>query len=207
MKYITCKGASVLIEIPKNAKHLMVAVSGGADSALLLYLVAKELKATESNCTLSAFTVPRPDGGANYSPKIVQYVSKLTGVNVVGPMIVGDGNEHYNTVVEKAIAGLLNINYYDYIFVAENKVPPIKIDAIGPARSPSQFAWKRLILPFYYLKKDEIIDLYYKDGIEDLLNYSHSCTQRTVGRCNECFNCVERVWAFNQIGKTDTGEM
>jgi hypothetical protein len=183
----------------------LVALSGGADSALLLYLVAKELINSKQSCSLGAFTIPRPDGGVKYSPKIVEYINQKLNLRMTTPMIVGNGDLSHTTVVETAIAGLLSLNYFDYVYVAENKIPPIHIDSLLPVRSPSKNAWKRLILPFYDLNKSDIIDLYHKEGIEDLLTLSHSCTGLQIGRCNVCFNCQERDWAFKFLNKLDPG--
>ena len=205
MIYTTLNNRKIDISLPNTPKNIMVALSGGADSALMLYLLAKELKATNSPVTLSTYTCPRPDGGANYSPKIVQYVNNKLGLNISGPSIIGDGDADHSIVIAKANQLLLDTGKYDLIYVAENSIPPITIDSMPPVRSKSKYEWRRLVLPFYDLTKDDIIDLYFKEGIEDLLTYSHSCTGLTVGRCNVCFNCVERAWAFSVIGKEDPG--
>lgn len=208
MKYTagpTGDRAEIIIGIPYQCKNIAVALSGGADSALMLYLLAKEIRVTSKQCTLTPFTVPRPDGGANYSPKIVEYINNKLGISIAMPIIVGDGNVDHATVISVANKGLLDSGKYDLIFVAENKVPPIYTGAMPPVRSPSKNAWKRLALPFFNVQKHHLIDLYYQEGIEEMLNYSHSCTGLTSGRCNVCFNCQERAWAFSTLDKTDPG--
>ncbi len=205
MIYTTYIGREFGLDIPDNSKRILVALSGGADSALMLYMIAKELQQTKPIHFLSAFTVPRPDGGANYSPKIVEYINNKLNIRISTPMILGNGNVDHSTVISEAVASVLKINFYDVIYIAENTIPPTMVASLPPVRSPSKNAWKRLVLPFFDLDKSEIIDMYYQFGIEDMLTLSHSCTANTVGRCNECFNCSERVWAFNKLGKTDPG--
>lgn len=205
MNYTTYTGRKFSLDIPKDAKRILVALSGGADSAMMLYMIAKELQQTNRTCFLSTFTVPRPDNGVSYSPKIVQYINRTLGSNVSGPMILGDGNVDHASVISKAVIDILKTNFYDIIYIAENTVPPIPSGAIPPVRSPSKNAWKKLILPFFELDKSEIIELYYQFNIEELLTLSHSCTTNTIGRCDWCFNCTERAWAFAKLDKEDPG--
>jgi len=187
-----------------TGKKILFAISGGSDSALLLYFIAKYNRDQQTNHQIIPFTVPRPDGGANYSPAIVEWISNKLGVDIPAPMIVGDGNLEHNIVVKKAIKDLLESNEYDFLYVAENKIPEEILGGTAPVRSQTQ-SFKRAELPFWGVTKDYIIDLYYKEGIEELLTLSHSCTDVTIGRCNICFQCRERAWAFDKLGKTDPG--
>jgi 7-cyano-7-deazaguanine synthase in queuosine biosynthesis len=60
-------------------------------------------------------------------------------------------------------------------------------------------------LPFNHLYKTHTIDLHFMFNTEPLLELSHSCTQLKSGRCNDCYHCHERQWAFDQLNKIDPG--
>ena len=49
-------GQSAHIKIPRNIKKLGISMSGGADSAILCYLVAKHLKEIDSDIILHPFS-------------------------------------------------------------------------------------------------------------------------------------------------------
>lgn len=185
-------------------KNILFAVSGGADSTILLYIIAKLNRDLGRNHNIIPFTVPRPGGGADYSPAVVQWISAKLGVHIPAPMIVGDGTLKHNIVVKTAIKDLLATGKYDYLYVAENKIPPVDVGGLAPVRAASP-VYARVALPFWGITKECIIDLYYTENIPELLKLTHSCTEMSAGRCNYCFQCGERAWAFDQLGRTDPG--
>jgi hypothetical protein len=209
MKY-TCGPAGKEIELdislPEGKQlSILYGASGGADSAILLYILAKMNRDQNTEHKIIPFTVPRPDGGANYSPAIVQWINERLGVDIPRPFVVGDGNVHHTSVIKAAITDLMATGKYDKIYLAENKVPDEDIgDNVEPTRAPTN-NYKRMILPFWHVTKAYTIDLYYRENIPELLELSHSCTEKTVGRCNMCFQCIERNWAFTKLGKIDPG--
>ena len=70
------KEQNIEISLPEGSnKRILFAISGGADSAILLYLLAKLNRDLGTNHSFLLFTVPRPDGGANYSPSIVEWIN------------------------------------------------------------------------------------------------------------------------------------
>ncbi len=208
MKY-TCGPDNTEIEInlPVGTnKKILFGISGGADSAILLYIIAKMNRDSESNHQILPFTVPRPDGGANYSPRIVKWVSDKLNVNIPEPMIIGDGNLPHAVVVKVVIKKLMESNLYDFLYIAENKIPPITLEGLAPIRA-GQPNFKRAALPFWGVTKDCTLDLYYKENVSELLELTHTCTEWTKGRCNACFQCNERSWAFSKLGIDDPGKL
>lgn len=193
------------IDLPEgNDKKILYALSGGADSAILLYILAKLNKQNGTNHEFIPFTIPRPDGGANYSPGIVHAINELLGINIPAPMVVGDGNLPHQVVVKSAIVDLLNTGKYDILYLAENKIPDEPVEGLIPTRAPEN-NYKRVTMPFWSITKDYTIDLYYMENVVELLTLSHSCTEQTVGRCGKCFQCNERKWAFTSLMRSDPG--
>jgi 7-cyano-7-deazaguanine synthase in queuosine biosynthesis len=58
----------------------------------------------------------------------------------------------------------------------------------------------RIVYPFKYLTKSHIIDLYFKMGIQELLQYTNSCEQQQP--CGVCNGCREREWGLAECGIT-----
>lgn len=208
MKYI-CGPDSLEIDIslPEGRnKKILFAISGGADSAILLYLLAKLDRDLGTDHSFILFTVPRPDGGANYSPAIVDWINNKLGTKLLKPMIYGNGFLPHNIVVKTAIKNLMGTGKFDMLYVAENKIPDGSLPGESPVRASTD-KFNKAMLPFWKLTKDYTIDLYYREGVKELLTLSHSCTERVTGRCLHCFQCKERAWAFSQLGKTDPGTL
>ena len=209
MKYICGpedKKLEISIDLPDGqGKNILFGSSGGADSAILLYILAKMNRDQNTNHNIIPFTVPRPDGGANYSPAIIEWINNKLGTNIPAPFIYGDGEVHHSKVVKVAIAALMKTGKYDKLYISENKIPDEYIgDNMTPVRAPAN-NYPDIIMPFWHLTKAYTIDLYFIEGIPELLELSHSCTEKTVGRCGVCFQCIERKWAFTKLNKTDPG--
>lgn len=206
MKYI-CSNGEIEINLPEGTgKRILFGISGGADSAILLYIIAKMNRDQETNHKIIPFTVPRPDGGANYSPRIVNWISDKLDILLPYPMIVGDGNLPHNIVVKTVIRDLMNSNLYDFLYIAENKIPPVEIEGLSPVRA-IQPNYKRAALPFWGVTKDCTLELYYQENVSELLELTHTCTEQVKGRCNKCFQCNERSWAFSKLGIIDPGKL
>ena len=55
--------------------------------------------------------------------------------------------------------------------------------------------------PLKNLTKRHIIDLYFKMGIQDLLQYTNSCDQQSIELqpCGVCNGCRERDWGLEVL--------
>ena len=95
----------------------------------------------------------------------------------------------------------------DYLYIGLNQNPPELANLNGaPIRSTSS-PDSRVLLPFVDLYKHNILEFMYADNQEDLIDITHSCTEQSVGRCNKCWQCTERAWAFKKLDKIDTGQL
>ena len=52
------------------------------------------------------------------------------------------------------------------------------------------------------IQKDQTIQIYYNHGIEEILPMTHSCGSSELKPCGMCFNCKERIWAYNKLNKS-----
>jgi hypothetical protein len=135
---------------------------------------------------------------------VIEWVNRKLQLDIPVPIVEGNGSLPHNVVVKVVIRKLMNSGEYDYLYIAENKIPPAEIGGLAPKRA-KQPLFEKAALPFWGVTKDCTIDLYYKEGVEELLELTHTCTEWTIGRCGQCFQCNERKWAFSQLGLADPG--
>jgi 7-cyano-7-deazaguanine synthase in queuosine biosynthesis len=57
--------------------------------------------------------------------------------------------------------------------------------------------------PFLFLHKPQMIDIFYKLAVEDIIPYCHSCVLQEIKKCGVCYSCEERAWGFEMLGKQD----
>lgn len=196
------------ITIPQDANTIASLVSGGADSAILLYILAVEAKICGAK--IVTFTVPRSDGAYTYSPMIIDAINNLGGFNLPMPILVGNPTYHHSQQTRSGHREILSTRSdIDYIYYGSQQVAPelsSEETYILPWRpTKSYYVESKSMCPFFDLTKEHTLDIYYKLGIEELLKYSHSCATIPTGRCARCYNCVERKWAFDRLGRIDPG--
>jgi len=108
----------------------------------------------------------------------------------------------------------------DVLYSGNTKNPPIALQThfAAPDRSGSETVEKNVFkftMPFIQSTKKDIIDSISGSLVDYvgrnnvlldyIVNYSHTCTQIHFGRCNQCWQCKEREWAFSENNLTDTG--
>ena len=182
-------------------KQYGIMLSGGIDSAILFYLLIK----SEPKIRLQPFTIPKVDGAYLYADPIIDHFNKKFGLTIPHTIKVGDPTLPHSYQGRSAITEI-NRHYksVDIIFNALNAVPPELQDGRHPIRATVE-PFEKAKFPFMNMFKDQILQIMYDEGQEDLVDLTHSCTERTDGRCNVCWQCCERIWAFNKINKPDTG--
>ncbi|NBO70595.1 MAG: hypothetical protein EBU66_07440 [Bacteroidetes bacterium] len=206
------------LNIPED-RDIGIMLSSGADSAILLYLMCLELLYTgrSTDEIKYIFTIPKLDGAELHSANIVNWINKKLEINLPQPTIVEPENLHdlhHSIKVREGIRE--SFVRYDpsaknlFLYLADQKVipkpwPSHMVGLVEPYRV-SENEHKDIIgLPFNHLNKAHTIDLHFLFKTEGLLELSHSCTERQTGRCNQCYHCNERQWAFEQLGKVDPG--
>ncbi len=201
--------------VPEN-RRLAIMLSSGADSAILLYMICKEL--LDNNRSIDEIkyiiTVPKTDGAEAHSPGVVSAISEMLNINLPAPIIFGADNvqdlDHSMQIQEsvRAVFERFDPELTDlFLYLADNKaVPePWKMPGVYPFRVDENPFPDYISLPFNDLDKSHTIDLHFIFGTQRLLELSHSCTQQTYGRCGKCYHCNERQWAFDRLGKVDPG--
>ena len=177
-----------------------IMLSGGLDSAVLLAMM---IKAGITN--VQPFTINKIDGSLGHATRVVDYFNVKFGLSIPATILVGDPTVHHSLQGRIAVNDIIANYGIDLLFNALNRNPPL-LDALPNApKRTSRSPIEMLKLPFVGMYKTHIIDFMYQIEETNLMNITHSCTEQVYGRCNICWQCQERQWAFSQLNKIDTG--
>lgn len=177
------------IDTIKSTDKIGILLSGGMDSALLLYLLA-----LYTSNELCCFTVKKHDGADLYVNGIVDWINRKLGKSVSYSFRVGNPNLYHEKIIVNAL--YLIRNECDVFYLAGNAYPPSILPS-GPNRIRVNDV--RVKQPLFDCYKTDILSSYVEHDIMDLLDYTHTCTEQSIGRCNICWQCRERQWAFNEL--------
>jgi 7-cyano-7-deazaguanine synthase in queuosine biosynthesis len=196
------------IELSSN-KNYGIMLSGGLDSSVLFYLILKTAETQKINLSIQPFTIPKYDGSIKYIDNILLFLRNTFNISIPNTIQVGDPDVYHGN---QSLVALKEIFFkypnIHHVFLGTNQNPPdqFKLPGLYPNRVKSVNS-TRVILPFIDLYKTHIVDLIYYLEATELINISHSCTEQQIGRCEQCFQCHERKWAFSQLLKEDTGKL
>ena len=185
------------LEVNKDWSRIGISLSGGADSALLAYLILKETDADIYFTTQVRMWKTRP--WQRYIAKDVvswfreKFNNRIEHIEGFIPPEMEEPNTTYitdeygktkpgNRIILRAhnewIVHTYNLNAW---FAAVNKNPDIDIAGALEERNdgvlPLQMKHMGVDIchPFVYTTKDWIIKQYYENNIEDLLDITRSC--------------------------------
>jgi len=193
--------------ILNDNKKYGIMLSGGLDSAVLMYMILKSNK----NIQLQPFSIPKHDGSHLFVSEIIKYFENQFDIKIQETKLVGNPDAYHTEQSRIAVREIFqNHTDIDYLFFATNQNPPHSFDySVYPedgypkrVQGPDH---PKILMPFIKMHKDEILKILFDRGQEQLLMLTHTCTERKTGRCGQCFQCNERAWAFQQLDKIDPG--
>jgi hypothetical protein len=197
---IQCSITNVNIDLPESSSHLGIMISGGMDSALAAFLIILENKNLNNLHRLTFFNVPNvADNAVYHSLKVINFLNEYfnTKLNLVN---IGDGTIVHNKIINEPSKKILKNKLVDVLVSGINQNPKIDLGIEGPTRrNPDLPIPNNLMFPFIKLYKTDILGIYQQFNILDLAYITHSCTSFRYGRCNTCFQCKERQWAFDSL--------
>ena len=193
-------------------------VSGGLDSTLLAYLLHDIVSKKNLTNTFQFFVVPRPDDSVLHVNRVVDYISKHFNIRPI-IHVVCTGDLHHSKQVTSGIREALE-NYDCDIFLSSITTnPPEKLPnyAYGTFLEPDGTSYdgpirikswhSKLLDPFWDYTKEDTVKIIKDYNLIDIMNLTHTCTGSKSIRCNRCWQCCERSWAFNKNNFIDTGTM
>ena len=183
------------------SKKYGILLSGGIDSAVLLYLLIKDYPEIK----IQPFTIPKLDGALIHAQLIIDYFNKKFNLNIPNTIKVGDPTVYHRLQSKTAVEDIFKKYPIDFLFIGINQNPPELNDLPGAPLRSKKSDNPKILLPFVNLLKTDILDFMFKYQQIDLMNITHSCTEQNEGRCEICWQCTERKWAFSKLNKKDTG--
>ena len=193
------------INLPEN-KNIALMFSGGADSSILLYLLHKHNIEENKNCIIQSYTVPRRTGARDHTANVINCIRSYLKIDIPNTILVGDPNIHHSIFLDTGIDEAYQKYKPDLIFIGTTQNPDTQLNTTFDYPARETVKETALIKhPFSHFDKSYILSLYFEYKIEEMLKLTHSCSVEVFGRCNYCFFCKEREWAFTKLGLTDPG--
>ena len=195
------------IELNQDQPKIGVFLSGGLDSAVLLYALLLEREKTKKKIEFTALTVSKVSADV-FAGRIVQVLREKFGQINHATHIDNEGAAA--GTITPAIQRQLRGQQFDLVYTGINSNPPTEKFyskwGVFPKR-PDVSPHDTLILPFLKLYKSHIIELAVILKIEHIVAMTHSCTEQTDSRCSICFACDERAWGFKENHILDPGSL
>jgi hypothetical protein len=183
------------IELPAT-QRIGVMVSGGIDSTLLYYLLQYLKKTEKTDHFIRPFTVPRKEGSIYFAKPMINHVHRLLDLPPSYSTIIGDNRLEESKQIESGVVKAITLAKIEIIYIGAIYIRPEHL--IGLER-PVTIETDVVKFPMLHLEKSHVIDLYYKLGIENILQYTHSCIKNEQVHCGTCHGCIERIWGFNEL--------
>jgi hypothetical protein len=185
-------------QILSTNRNIGIFVSGGLDSALLVYLCHKY----STDNTFTYFTIPRTDDSIVHAKRVLD---TILGENNYLTTHLGDPNVPHDKQVLSGVISALSIPNIDVLLLADTTNPAEELLGVAPVRIKSRY--NKITQPFFELTKVSTIQCCIDIGATFIFDISHTCTQSTTLRCNECWQCNERSYSFKLCNYVDTGTM
>jgi len=177
-------------------------LSGGIDSAILLSYMADKYPKINLQC----FTIPKHDGASLYADTVIKKVNERFGTKFNSTIFVGNPDAHHRLQSTTAINDIFDRYKIDWLFNALNTNPTELDNLPGAPQRDKASTNPKMIFPFVDLTKDKILEIMFNNSYDFLMEITHSCTEMQLTRCNKCWQCKERAWAFGHINKLDKGK-
>ena len=186
-----------------NAKSFGFFISGGFDSAVLLYVCCAIKQEYNLDCEFKIFTVPRHDDSVVHAQRVIDWISKKFNMTF-DIEFVGNPNLYHS---HQVLSGLWAAkNSCDHLVLGDTNNPS-KLLTGGPFRQKSNN--KKFLQPYIECNwdKNDTVALAIELTLTDLMEITHTCTESKTLRCTTCWQCRERAWAFAENNYTDPGTM
>lgn len=191
-----------------NVKKIAVKISGGADSSLIAYMLAKLKLEGVINSKLIAVTLTHPlkPYQIDTANRVINRINDLTGINYDYRItkIASSIDEYY--FYKKNIMPISKKEYdYQFHYMGITANPPIDVGFDHPEVDRNHdknmpIFVKDKLTPWVNYDKRDISSIYTIENIRHtLFPLTRSCVIETFDfskHCGECWWCKERYWGF-----------
>ena len=213
------------LELPFNnivENAILVSYTGGVDSALLLYLLAKLNNEQSIPYFIQPIVIDNRLGSADDStnkfaagiaehwPRIsdtIRSFSKTFPNSQILPLVkkTADPTKVQTSQIEPAVYSFYKQGNYQRIYSGINEVPGEDEVPGGYVRPSKELIVHPWYAPFYDLKKTHIMDIIIQLDSLEILELCTKCPRHVNLEDNICssFNCRERWWGLSKLGRQD----
>ena len=194
---------------PEGVKKVGLFLSGGTDSALILYhLAMKDIEVFP----VHGYAVGTPDINSVQSANEVQnWILMRTGLDgtlkvhlhdiFIHPMDYKDKSKYYYMkparLYHEQMFGVTHWMFGTTRGMPDSPRPELRDDRNDTVTPPSE--WSDIISPWALHDKKHIAKQYKELDILGLSNKTNSCIASSDEPCRVCWWCKERYWAFNSF--------
>ena len=210
-----CQGEQQIIIRKPPFEKIGLFISGGLDSSLLLELYVRE------QVNVTPYHIDRGEPlEYDAAMRVVEKINEIHNLDLTLEkiQIPLDPEGNGDLIKGKEILA----DKVECMIVGDNMHPPSDITTVTrttiPRRLPvsQQFDYPDWELPFLHVDKSYLVKLILDLRCEWIFDLSRSCAEYYVNyedelinqgklRCETCFNCKERAWAFHSVGIADPG--
>jgi len=207
--------------IPLDMKNIGIKLSGGADSAIVCYMLAKYAMAERPDITIHAITGVA-DGKAYqkiFAERIMSKVSELTGI-VFGTHyyanVKTDSSKNYvlgqstlvkslyeNKLIDMHLAGITANPTAEEAPILYTDIEKLPSDDRSKTAVLRNIKEGRSFCPLLNIDKRGVAEFYTTLGVlDELFPITRSCEDFTddfTTHCGECWFCKERQWGFGKL--------
>ena len=195
-------------------KRVGIRISGGADSAILAYMLAVYKRDYKPNMSIHPITCinDRKPYQEVFAKQVLAKITELTGVEFDEHFVENvDGGRYREDqgIFQESLYKAKKINIH---FMGETLNPPIGVEVdwkfAGDGRDPTRDEKGQthvpivIYKPFRNIDKKAIAELYQHYGVLDtLFPLTRSCEIHTFdfsNHCGGCWFCLERKWGFGR---------
>jgi hypothetical protein len=200
--------------IPTGIKNVGIKMSGGADSSVTAYVIARYSK--ENNLDLNIIPITVVEAAApfqlQFTTHVVSIINKLLEVDIQQPLVYNYTNGVKTQLLREIEKELFDNNIVDLIVSGTTKIPGVDI---GCPQKEGMFSYDRTLdvypyvwdnqiyTPVLNLDKKGIAEIYTHYNLMDtLFPHTRSCVLETTDfskHCGSCWWCAERIWAFGKL--------
>tara|TARA_B100000586_G_C20077733_1_gene413886 strand:+ start:335 stop:976 length:642 start_codon:yes stop_codon:yes gene_type:complete len=202
----------IKINIPADVSNVGIKLSGGADSAILCYILAKYKQEYRPDINIKPITCINDIKPFNlkYARKILNKISELTNIEFpeTEHKITKIRYSHYIEDQTIFLNLLYKIKAIQIHFVGITANPPIYLGPKGPGDDRSKINNQIIIKktsyrPLINIDKKGVCELYNTlEVLDDLFPETFSCesldNKEYKIHCEGCWFCKERYWGFNR---------
>lgn len=186
----------------KEYKTWVLKLSGGADSALILYYMNKIR--TDQEVWILTGVNGNDKNYAEHTRDIINHIGIKDVAHVMYPQTHIRGHEKYER--DHSFYGKLVSCWSVGSTIGlqgRSLNPPFYIEGEEENRNGSipeieTINGFPLYRPWHDVTKRDIVRAYREEGQMDLFDKTRSCVSMTVDQCGECFWCKEREWALDE---------